>query len=133
LAEWVSAFLNSTFSKMESLSHGHEGANAGLSLHDPLCVWYLLVKDHPEYAMTLSPPRDIRVETAGQWTRGMCLVDGRDRKELDEDEEDGVLEEIKSDHGGWLSRGRGNRIRVAVGSPGMSVFGEKMLGMIFGV
>jgi inosine-uridine nucleoside N-ribohydrolase len=117
---------------MESLTHNHEGDHAGLSLHDPLCIWYLLVKDHSEYSITLSKSKDIRVETAGQWTRGMCVVDGRDRKELEEEDDD-VLEEIKSDHGGWLSRGRGNRIKVAVESGGMDVFGVKMLGQIFGI
>lgn len=129
LSEWVSAFLLSTFAKMESLHHGHEGSNVGLSLHDPLCIWYLIAQCHPEYTMTLSEPSDIRVETSGQWTRGMCVVDGRDRKRLD-DEQEG---EVVGDSGNWLSGGSGNRIRRALVSPGMEIFGVEMLRRIFGV
>ncbi|RDI80954.1 Alpha-amylase A type-3 [Venturia inaequalis] len=79
LAKWTTAFLTSTFNKMESLHQGHTGDDTGLSLHDPLCIWYLLTLSHPDLAMTLSGPQDLRVETAGQWTRGMYVVDRRDR------------------------------------------------------
>ena len=41
LAEWTNAFLSSTFRKMELLHHGAEGPMVGLSMHDPLCVWYV--------------------------------------------------------------------------------------------
>ncbi|KAI9782907.1 MAG: hypothetical protein M1839_004382 [Geoglossum umbratile] len=36
LAEWVAAFMDQTFQKLASLSVG--GRDAGLSLHDPLCI-----------------------------------------------------------------------------------------------
>ncbi|KAF2428693.1 nucleoside hydrolase [Tothia fuscella] len=135
LSEWVTAFLHSTFTKMESLHTGHEGDNVGLSLHDPLCIWYLISQSHPEYTMTLSKAEDIRVETSGQWTRGMCVTDGRDRKRFDEEEEIGGKDagEVVGDSGGWLRRGSGNRIRRAVVSPGRDVFGVEMCKRIFGL
>lgn len=134
LAEWVSAFLLSTFKKMETLHIGHEGDMTGLSLHDPLCIWYLLAQFLPEYTMTLSEPEDMRVETSGQWTRGMCVVDGRDRKKLEDDGRDVDMEkEVVGDAGYWLGARSGNRIKRAVGSPGMEVFGKEMLERIFGL
>ncbi|KAI4240558.1 MAG: hypothetical protein L6R40_005046 [Gallowayella cf. fulva] len=41
LAEWVLAFTDHSFGKMESLHAGHEvgGASTASSLHDPVCVW----------------------------------------------------------------------------------------------
>lgn len=35
LAEWMTAFLGSTFAKMESLTPGVSGDVVGLALHDP--------------------------------------------------------------------------------------------------
>lgn len=70
---------------------------------------------------------DLRVETAGQWTRGACVVDRRGRPK-----ENGV---VAGDHGGWRSTGMGNRMRRAVGSPeGDEVeFARKMLERVFSV
>jgi hypothetical protein len=48
-----------------------------LSLHDPLVVWSLLAP--PGGIGPGARARDVRVETAGQWTRGMCVVDQRGR------------------------------------------------------
>ena len=40
LATWVTAFLSSTFRKVESLRHIPQAPEAvGLELHDPLCIW----------------------------------------------------------------------------------------------
>ncbi|KAE9971151.1 hypothetical protein EG328_005805 [Venturia inaequalis] len=119
LAKWTTAFLTSTFNKMESLHQGHTGDDTGLSLHDPLCIWYLLTLSHPDWAMTLSEPLDLRVETAGQWTRGMYVVDRRDRfrKEGGEGDllEGGGEEEVVGDAGRWLDGRSGNGVFVAVG------------------
>jgi len=75
-------------------------------------------------------PEDIRVETAGQWTRGMHIIDRRNRKKA------GVSEQVKSpgavdisnpfedlaianaddagddtgDNGSWLNPAKGNRV-----------------------
>jgi len=169
LAEWVEAFLASTFAKIATLhppvpnslaataagEREREGeGEVALNLHDPLCVWYLLT--HPErsgggggegWAFSEGSPEDIRVETAGQWTRGMCVVDRRDRLKMgpegDGDAEGGRREEgqgegdgeVVGDAGRWLDVNRGNRIWRAVRSPeppGMEGFGKVLLERIFG-
>lgn len=132
LAAFLNAFLTSTFAKMASLHHGHAGDNIGLSLHDPLCVWYLLTKDVPDYEIKLSKPQDIRVETSGQWTRGMYVIDRRDRKTMDGDGEGEPVEKV-GDAGLWLDGRAGNRIRVAVESGGVEVFGEQLIRRILGI
>ncbi|KAE9978605.1 hypothetical protein EG327_007335 [Venturia inaequalis] len=136
LAKWTTAFLTSTFNKMESLHQGHTGDDTGLSLHDPLCIWYLLTLSHPDLAMTLSEPLDLRVETAGQWTRGMYVVDRRDRFRKEGGEGDlleggGEEEEVVGDAGRWLDGRSGNGVFVAVGSAGREVMGREMLRWIF--
>ncbi|KAF2842132.1 nucleoside hydrolase [Patellaria atrata CBS 101060] len=133
LAEWATAFLTSTFNKMESLHEGAEGDAVGLALHDPICIWYTLTHAHTPWRFSPSSPEDIRIETSGQWTRGMCIVDRRSRRKREDD----VVGEIPGDTGGWLSVSAGNRIWRAVGSPegegGGRGFAGELLGRVFGV
>jgi inosine-uridine nucleoside N-ribohydrolase len=129
LAEWTHAFLSSTFRKIETLHHGHEGDSTSLSLHDPMCVWYALTGIKQQEQWSINHGEDIRVETAGQWTRGACIVDRRDRKKIDGS--DGQGDEIASDNGGWLSSGRGNRLDRCVGTPGRKVLASFLLETIF--
>ncbi|KAL8938774.1 MAG: hypothetical protein Q9216_003720, partial [Gyalolechia sp. 2 TL-2023] len=110
LAEWMDAFLAATFKKVESLHHGHEaeGHATYVELHDPLCVWYAATSGG--YSSELGgwefiKGEDIRIETVGQWTRGMCVVDRRDRKKAEKGEE-----EVDGDMGEWLSWRKGNRV-----------------------
>lgn len=126
LAEWVSAFMAHTFRTLERLHPGHEGHKANLSLHDPVCVWYALTADDPRWTPTATSPEDIRIETVGQWTRGMCVVDRRNRHRID------GAEESPSDHGWWLSTRAGNRIIRMDGSPGPDEFATILLKKIFG-
>ena len=129
LADWAQAFLGSTFRKMEALHHGHTGGDASLSLHDPLCVWYALTKAKRASDWQFKKFEDIRIETAGQWTRGMCVVDRRDRKMHDDEDEGG---KVSSDNGGWLSRSKGNKIDRCVGTPGDEKLGVLILDAVFG-
>ncbi|KAF4547496.1 Inosine-uridine preferring nucleoside hydrolase-like protein [Elsinoe fawcettii] len=129
LAQWVDAFTSSTFRKVESL-RGETKDEVSLEMHDPLCIWYVLTGNQPGWRVLQG--EDLRIETSGQWTRGMCVVDGRDRKKADE-ELDQVGKEIKGDHGGWLSNKRGNRIDRAVASPDADGFAQEMLNRIFGL
>ena len=145
LAEWHAAFMASTFRKMEQLHLGHEGATTSVVLHDPLCVWWALdaskrgISEAREDdtgstkgSWKLSPPTDIRVETTGQWSRGACVIDRRDRKKETEGAEEAErLADRKGDDGGWLTEKRGNRIRICVDTPGKDVFAEVLLGTIF--
>lgn len=129
LAEWTSAFLGSTFNKMEMLHHGHEGGSAALSLHDPLCIWYALTAESHRDGWTVNEGEDVRVETSGQWTRGMCVVDRRSRKRREDD--DGEGGEVSGDTGAWLSGGCGNRLGRCVGTPGERALAPFLLDRIF--
>jgi len=153
LAEWTSAFLASTFHKITTLhtttalDEAEVDTDVALSLHDPLCIWYVLThpgthpdsQSHQSDSWTLSPssPQDIRVETSGQWTRGMCVVDRRDRKKLHDNKDTGADEagedgEVPGDTGRWLDPHRGNRINRVGGSPGVGLFEKVLLDRIFG-
>ncbi|MCJ1338211.1 hypothetical protein MMC09_003497 [Bachmanniomyces sp. S44760] len=147
LAEWTSAFMTSTFSNIESLHEGHSGHTTSLSLHDPMCIWYALDLDHDHDLESSSknwqilPNQDIRVETAGQWTRGACVVDRRDRKKPRREEGDGSHDNdndpsndvsVPGDHDGWLDWRKGNRLGLCVGTPGEGILAGKMLDVIFG-
>jgi inosine-uridine nucleoside N-ribohydrolase len=155
LAEWTSAFVHKTYEKIESLTR--KQANPGLELHDPLTIWYMLTRSAPSWHLAPKSPEDIRVETAGQWTRGMHVIDRRMRKK------GGIVEQLKSpgavdilnpfekiqiapivveaggeggdapgDNGGWLDLQKGNRINRMVGSPGEDAFGPYLLERVFG-
>lgn len=126
LGEWASAFLNSTFAKVESLQEGVSGDAVGLELHDPLCIWYVMTHDVPGWKATKD--EDIRIETAGQWTRGMCVVDKRNRKRREGDDGEG---EIPGDTGNWLSARAGNRLNRCVQSPGPELFAPFLLQRVF--
>lgn len=131
LAEWVLAFLNATFKKVETLHEGHEaeGDATHISLHDPSCIWYAATEGGPSGAgkWKLTEGEDIRIETVGQWTRGMCVVDRRDRKRAKEGEE-----EVVGDMGEWLSWRKGNRINRCVGTPGERMLAGVLLDTVFG-
>lgn len=138
LARWLEHVLSRTFDKIDSILG--DGSEPGLSLHDPLTVWYMMTRDDP--AWTPSPDEDIRIETAGQWTRGMHILDRRTRgkpgvkQEAGQAEKkelvDGVqLDEVPGDTMGWLSRRRGNRVNRVVGSPGFDVFAEYLMKQLF--
>lgn len=133
LAEWTNAWLGATFAKVESLQTNVSGDAVGLELHDPLCVWYVLAQA-AEGSRGLEgwkciQNEDVRVETTGQWTRGMCVVDGRSRRRREEES----LQEVPGDAGNWLSARSGNRLRRCVGTPdgGRGVFGRFLLGRLF--
>ncbi|XRM41306.1 hypothetical protein ABZX51_004586 [Aspergillus tubingensis] len=125
LAEWVSAFMAHTFRTLERLHPGHVGDAADLSLHDPVCVWYAMTAEDDGWKPSATSPEDIRIETTGQWTRGLCVVDRRNRHRIEADEESA------SDHGLWLSLRAGNRVWRMDGSPVEDTFGEVLLQRLF--
>lgn len=152
LAEWTSVFVHKTFDKIESLTR--KQADPGLELHDPLCIWYMLTRSSPSWMVAPKAPEDIRVETAGQWTRGMHIIDRRHRRKAPQaqvkspgavdisnpmesiavviDNDLDVIADTPGDNGGWLSVHKGNRISRIVGTPGEDAFGPYLLERIFG-
>ncbi|RPB17319.1 inosine-uridine preferring nucleoside hydrolase [Morchella conica CCBAS932] len=140
LAQWCDVFVTATFKKMkemylQSTGGGGEAARrdtVDISMHDPLCVWYAIsALARGEEGWVVHEGRDIRVEPAGQWTRGMCVVDRRPKNV-----EENLAEAVKlGDVGVWLHRGHGNRVRQVVESPEGTdrKFGGWMLERIFDV
>ena len=148
LARWCKTFMVGTFNKIDSMLG--DGSEPGLSLHDPLCVWYMMLRDDARWTPTPAP-EDLRVETAGQWTRGMHVVDRRQRSKPGDHTEgfasvsanatvlddDGNTSEIADDGNvpgdtmGWLNVRKGNRIRRMVGSPGELAFAEFLMKSLF--
>ena len=138
LAEWVDAFLEATFQKTESLYHGHGGAETFMCLHDIVTAWFALDPTNPGWR--IDSDVDVRVETQGQWTRGMHIVDHRGMKMLKEEvrrelEGEGGAEDEADrpgDCGHWLSSRKGNRVGVCVGTPGERALAPLMMEKIFG-
>ncbi|KAH0612310.1 uncharacterized protein H6S33_010362 [Morchella sextelata] len=137
LAQWCDIFVTATFQKMKDIylkSAGEAGRRdtVDISMHDPLCVWYAIsALARGEGGWVVHEGRDIRIEAAGQWTRGMCVVDRRPKKV-----EENLAEAVKlGDVGVWLHRGHGNRVRQVVKSPEGTdgKFGGWMLERIFDV
>lgn len=144
LAAWLTIILEHSFATLDALYPGHAGDQAALSLHDPLCIWYVLTSAPPlplpssssppssgggvGWQPSTGSPEDIRVETTGQWTRGMCVVDRRGRRRRDSDDDGASF----SDNGHWLSDSSGNRVVRMACSPGPEGFGGHMLERIFG-
>lgn len=139
LAQWTETFMNGTFDKIDSMLG--DGSEPGLSLHDPLCIWYMLTQENPAWK-AVPKPEDIRIETCGQWTRGMHVVDRRIRAKPGEKDstvetnpddpmEAVTLDEVPGDTMGWLSVRKGNRINRMLESPGQDIFADVLLQKVF--
>lgn len=123
LAQWMKAWVGGTFRKVQSLQDN--APEAFFHLHDPTPIWYAIDGHRNAANWTVKTNVDLRVETAGQWSRGHCIVDKRaGRKKYDDDGEAG---EIAGDEGGWLSTGRGNRLGWCTKSPGESLLGHLLV------
>lgn len=128
LAEWLSAFMTPMLDKMEALHIGHSGKTASLALHDPLTIWYVLTRDTLGWDPSPAKPRfeDIRVETSGQWTKGMTLVDRRTRHRRNSDGP------VPHDRDNWLGSRSGNQILRLRKSGFEHQFGEEMMRRVLG-
>ncbi|KAI1094251.1 nucleoside hydrolase [Rostrohypoxylon terebratum] len=126
LGTWVNTFMAGIFRQITSMVG--PDVEPGLSLHDPLTVWYMLTGSNPAWTLAKGAPEDIRVETSGQWTHGMHVSDRRIRTKPD-----GVNTfEVPGDDDGWLSLRRGNRINRYVTSPGEMGFAPYLMERLFG-
>lgn len=121
LAQWMSAFLTSLF---EMIAH-HAGlqphepcAHLELELHDPLVAWYVMMNSElPDEThgvghggWSIQRDVDVRVETQGHLTKGMCVVDKRKDAKV---------------------KGDGNRLRVCTGTGWEETFAEELVRRIF--
>ncbi|KAJ0304335.1 hypothetical protein Brms1b_011281 [Colletotrichum noveboracense] len=134
LAQWTGHFMSKTFDKIDSMKGPNNNSDAGLQLHDPITIWYILTKEDTRWKST-PVPEDIRVEASGQWTRGMHVVNRRGLRKMmpKADDPDGLaMDEMLGDNGGWLVAGKGNRINRIVQSPGKNGFGGVLINGIFG-
>lgn len=145
LAEWVHAFVSRTIAKVKLLTESEE--DPGMELHDAVCTWYAMTSSSTAWMMSPNAPEDIRVETAGQWTRGMHVIDRRLRRKIGQDiiertedvgseslaaEDDDIKAQASSDNGSWLQITAGNRVNRMITSPGEEAFGKYLLQRIFG-
>jgi len=140
LARWCNSFLMGTFNKIDSLVGG--GSEPGLSLHDPMCIWYMILRDDPAWKAAATP-EDIRIETSGQWTRGMHVLDRRIRSKLGETKDSNITThpgdptdkfrfgDVPGETMGWLSASKGNRINRIIGSPGEDAFAGYLMKSLF--
>lgn len=96
------------------------------SLHDPMCVYYVLTRQRGGWEAL--EERDIRVETSGKWTRGMCIVDHRGKRV----ELDAKKPVLLGDVGIWAHCEFGNRVRQMVKSPDEKGMAGEMLRRIYG-
>lgn len=123
LASWLTAFLTPMFAQTSKIDGGPEQ----LALHDPMCVYYLLTYGQSGWA---GEEEDIRVETMGQWTKGMTLRDDRaGRKTKGRRNSDG---EAPHDRGNWWGKRSGNRVKRMASSPGEEKCAEMLLDRLFG-
>lgn len=130
LARWASHFIQGAFDKIRSMNF--QGQEPALSLHDPLIVWYVISSSDPAWKMP-PKPEDIRIETCGQWTRGMHVIDrrGRERVKTNSDQDLSSSRKEDGDDDGWLSVDKGNRINRIIGTPGEEVFKEFWMNRVF--
>lgn len=139
LAVWTSHFIKAAFRQIESMEGN--GNEPGLSMHDPLTVWYMLTRDDARWG-TPRQLEDIRVETSGQWTRGMHVVDKRLRVKpgqaaaaVSEDPTEDPLvvtvDQVPGDTMGWLSVLKGNNVNRLISSPGEEIFKEVWMQRVF--
>lgn len=139
LAVWTAHFIKGAFAQIERMEGGDNEPE--LSMHDPLTVWYMITRDDGQWKY---PPKleDIRVETSGQWTRGMHVVDNRLRVKpaeaaalasVDprEDPKVAELDNVPGDTLGWMSVLRGNRVNRLVASPGAEIFQDVWMKRVF--
>lgn len=120
LAAWMKVFAESTFGRIEGVYE----SELDLALHDPVCVWYVMTQGK---GWEIKKHVDVRVEAEGQWTRGMCIVDKRGKRVVDETE----AEMLEHDKGGWLHKGLGNRVNLAYKGTDEEAFGRGILERIF--
>jgi len=118
-----------------------------MALHDPLAVWYAMTSGSPhsdradeetsdedggaeQAAWQVDRNLDLRIEVAGQWTRGAVISDrrGMEKRVMKRKEDRGWSGDI----GGWLDVDKGNRVGVVREWRGGESVEVEMLRVVFG-
>lgn len=130
LLEWTQVWLNTTFNTMRTI-YGYDIMSpeelskadpVALEMHDPLALYYGITSGGDGWQVESDV--DIRVETTGEFTRGMTVRDVRKKPKRDEP--------VKNDFGVWLSTSTGNRLNIATKSPYDGPhFGKLLLSILF--
>ncbi|KAK9461242.1 Inosine/uridine-preferring nucleoside hydrolase domain-containing protein [Lipomyces oligophaga] len=140
LLVWMGAWLETAFRNMDEFidetwyasihatAEQEDGVKgAYMNLHDPLTMYYAVLSDFDRSRLfKIQENVDMRIETVGQFTWGMCIVDRRKIKKRKCGEPD-----PERDIGDWLVERKGNRINVAVDGPGSKAFSYYLLDSIF--
>ncbi|KAK9323453.1 Inosine/uridine-preferring nucleoside hydrolase domain-containing protein [Lipomyces orientalis] len=140
LATWMTVWLSAAFGRMEHLvsfdggsrdraADQADGVNgAYIEMHDPLTMYFAIASDEErKVSFTVAENMDIRLETIGQWTWGMCVLDRRGIAKRDPHEPRPARDDV-----GWLDNTKGNRVNLVVDGPGSHAFGMKLLDRVLG-
>lgn len=146
LAQWTSIWLQETFNTFHKVSgydlmspEDQEKYPLCIHMHDPLAVWYAITQfaqnsgtvneihnDRAGLDWVVQRNLDIRIETLGEYTKGMTVIDSRERPKRDE--------QVLNDHNLWLLQGYGNQVNVVKEAPYNNEdgsFGRVVLEIIF--
>ncbi|KAK9238469.1 Inosine/uridine-preferring nucleoside hydrolase domain-containing protein [Lipomyces kononenkoae] len=140
LATWMTVWLGGAFSRMEDLimfegGSRHAAADqadgvggAYIEMHDPLTMYFAIASDEDRAKLfNVSENMDLRIETTGQWSWGMCVLDRRGIAKRDPHDP-----RPARDDEGWLDITKGNKVNLVVEGPGSLAFGMKLLERVLG-
>ncbi|KAK9454850.1 Inosine/uridine-preferring nucleoside hydrolase domain-containing protein [Dipodascopsis uninucleata] len=141
LVQWTKHWVDVTFdtfdrivaensNKQRSPNSDQEDGTTGsyMELHDPLAFYYAILDENERSSLfTVQKYVDMRIETVGQWTWGMCVIDRRHAPKRGPQEP-----AAPRDIGDWLSTETGNRVSIATGGPGSQNFSRMLLDSVFG-
>lgn len=135
LVEWTSIWMQKTFDTFHKIAgydlksdQEKERDPLKIQMHDPLAVWYAITvfddsvaKDDglakaKQLGWIIDKDLDIRVETLGEYTKGITLLDQRSRPKREEP--------TLNDHNKWLLQGFGNKVHVTSEAPYAPMTGE---------
>lgn len=125
LADWVRMITAAYFSSSQVVWETADQHKA--FFHDALCVWYILHGDTDSLFKTNT--MDVRAETVGQWTRGMCCVDRRPENILPKSMKS-VSEWVYP--GLWIDSSMGNAVGVVQETPGRKEWVASFCRALFG-
>ncbi|KAE8383714.1 Inosine/uridine-preferring nucleoside hydrolase domain-containing protein [Aspergillus bertholletiae] len=123
LATFVDGFMRGMFDWIEAVKPRH--GEPVFPLFDPLAVWYAMTSSGSAWEVT--EKLDIRVETCGEWTKGMLILD---RRSLVRPSQTNVRA-IEAGPEEWSGVRAGNRVNRIVRAPEGICLAKHMMHRIF--